>query len=54
MTTPSTFKTLENRRDQFLTQASPRAPEKFPFVVIGNKMDLGDIRAVSRKKAEGF
>jgi len=53
-TTPSTFKTLDNWRDEFLIQASPRDPENFPFVVIGNKTDLSDTRAVSRKRAEGW
>ena len=31
-------------------QASPREPEKFPFVVLGNKIDL-DNRAVSQRRA---
>jgi hypothetical protein len=31
-------------------QASPRDPENFPFVVLGNKIDL-DSRAVSQKRA---
>jgi len=43
---PNTFKTLDSWRDEFLIQASPRDPENFPFVVIGNKIDL-DNRAVS-------
>ena len=37
---PNTFKTLDSWRDEFLIQASPRDPENFPFVVIGNKIDL--------------
>ena len=44
---PNTFKTLDSWRDEFLIQASPRDPENFPFVVIGNKIDLEN-RAVSR------
>lgn len=44
--TPNTFKSLDNWRDEFLIQASPRDPDHFPFVVIGNKIDL-DNRAVS-------
>ena len=43
---PNTFKTLDSWRDEFLIQASPRDPENFPFVVIGNKIDLEN-RAVS-------
>ena len=40
VTQPSTFKTLDSWRDEFLIQASPRDPENFPFVVLGNKIDL--------------
>lgn len=46
VTAPNTFKSLDAWRDEFLIQASPRDPESFPFVVIGNKIDL-DNRAVS-------
>lgn len=42
---PTTYKSLENWRDEFLIQASPRDPDNFPFVVIGNKIDV-DNRAV--------
>ena len=47
VTMPNTFKSLDSWRDEFLIQASPRDPENFPFVVIGNKIDLEN-RAVSR------
>lgn len=47
VTQPSTFKTLDSWRDEFLIQASPRDPENFPFVLLGNKVDLEN-RAVSR------
>lgn len=46
MTAPNTFKNLDSWRDEFLIQASPRDPEHFPFVVLGNKVDLEN-RAVS-------
>ena len=36
----SSFQSLDSWRDEFLIQASPRDPERFPFVVIGNKIDL--------------
>lgn len=39
-TAPNTFKNLDSWRDEFLIQASPRNPEHFPFVVLGNKIDL--------------
>jgi Ras-related protein Rab-7A len=34
----------------FDLQASPRDPENFPFVVLGNKIDL-EGRAISQKRA---
>jgi Ras-related protein Rab-7A len=48
---PNTFKSLESWRDEFLIQASPRDPDNFPFVVIGNKIDL-DSRSVTTKRAQ--
>jgi Ras-related protein Rab-7A len=34
------FLNLENWREEFLMQAAPKNQERFPFVVIGNKIDL--------------
>eukprot|EP01156_Anaeramoeba_ignava_P020037 Anaeramoba_ignava/c11951_g1_i1.p1 GENE.c11951_g1_i1~~c11951_g1_i1.p1 ORF type:complete len:225 (+),score=74.60 c11951_g1_i1:45-677(+) len=48
-----TFENLDSWRDEFLIQASPPDPDKFPFVVIGNKIDL-DSRTVSPKRAEAW
>ncbi|EXJ75144.1 Ras-like protein Rab7 [Cladophialophora psammophila CBS 110553] len=49
------FETLDSWRDEFLIQASPRDPESFPFVVLGNKIDLGeDRRMVSQKRAHAY
>ncbi|XP_074600491.1 RAS oncogene family member Rab7 [Brevipalpus obovatus] len=53
VTAPNTFKSLDAWRDEFLIQASPRDPESFPFVVIGNKIDL-DNRAVTNKRAQSW
>lgn len=53
VTSPNSFKSLDAWRDEFLIQASPRDPENFPFVVIGNKSDL-ESRAVSSKRAQGW
>ena len=36
------FETLDSWRDEFLIQASPRDPENFPFVVLGNKIDIDE------------
>eukprot|EP00741_Cyanophora_paradoxa_P004028 tig00000754_g3913.t1 len=46
-----TFENLDSWRDEFLIQAGPRDPESFPFVVIGNKIDLEGQRVVSAKRA---
>ncbi|GAA6061082.1 hypothetical protein JCM10212_006283 [Sporobolomyces blumeae] len=46
------FETLDSWRDEFLIQASPRDPDNFPFIVIGNKVDVEDSkRMVSQKRA---
>ena len=49
-----TFENLDNWRDEFLIQASPADPDSFPFVVLGNKVDVdgGNSRVVSEKKAK--
>ena len=46
-----TFENLDSWRDEFLIQAGPRDPDNFPFVVLGNKIDLENQRVVSQKKA---
>lgn len=43
------FESLDNWRNEFLVQASISGPESFPFVVLGNKIDQEDKRAVSTK-----
>lgn len=49
------FAALDSWRDEFLIQASPRDPDNFPFVVLGNKVDLGeDKRVISTKRATTF
>jgi len=46
------FETLDSWRDEFLIQASPRDPENFPFVVLGNKIDMEENkRQVTQKRA---
>ncbi len=34
------FETLDNWRDEFLLQSSPKDPDSFPFVLLGNKVDM--------------
>jgi len=52
--TASSFEHLDNWRDEFLVQAGPRDPENFPFVVLGNKIDLEHQRVVSTKRAQAW
>ncbi|CAL1292005.1 unnamed protein product [Larinioides sclopetarius] len=56
VTSPNTFKSLDGWRDEFLIQACPRDPESFPFVVIGNKIDLENraVSIISTKRAQGW
>jgi len=49
------FETLDSWRDEFLIQASPMDPENFPFVVIGNKIDVEESkRMIPTKRAQAF
>ncbi|CAJ0963647.1 unnamed protein product, partial [Mesorhabditis belari] len=52
VTNSTSFKNLDSWRDEFLIQANPRDPDHFPFVLLGNKMDLEQNRAVSSKRAQ--
>lgn len=60
VTYQNSFKTLETWRDEFLIQASPRNQDQFPFLLIGNKVDLcnapngdnSEVREVSEKRAQ--
>ncbi|KAH1114112.1 hypothetical protein J1N35_007490 [Gossypium stocksii] len=47
---------LNNWREELLIQASPSDPENFPFVVLGNKVDVdsGNSRVVSEKKVKAW
>lgn len=54
VTNPNSFKALDSWRDEFLIQASPRDPENFPFVLLGNKIDMDATRGVSAKRATSW
>ncbi|KAI8577460.1 hypothetical protein K450DRAFT_251758 [Umbelopsis ramanniana AG] len=50
--TPKSFESLSSWVDEFLVQASPRNPDSFPFVVLGNKIDVDESkRMVSARRA---
>ncbi|KAF7721870.1 hypothetical protein EC973_003987 [Apophysomyces ossiformis] len=49
------YESLGQWHDEFLVQASPRDPDNFPFVVLGNKIDVDESkRMVSQKRAMSF
>jgi len=47
------FEHIDNWREEFLSQAAPRNKETFPFVLLGNKIDLEN-RAVTQKRAQAW
>ncbi|BAT73326.1 Ras-related protein [Vigna angularis] len=51
-----TFDTLNNWHDEFLKQGDMNDPEAFPFVLLGNKVDVdgGNSRRVTEKKARDW
>ncbi|XP_037534590.1 ras-related protein rab7 [Nematolebias whitei] len=51
VTSTATFSALDVWRKEFLVQGEPEDPSNFPFLVLGNKTDLGN-REVSRRKAQ--
>jgi len=54
LTEKKTFENLNTWREEFLVQSAPSNPDDFPFMVIGNKFDLKEKRAVSLKQATEF
>uniref|UniRef100_A0A804PY63 Ras-related protein Rab7 n=1 Tax=Zea mays TaxID=4577 RepID=A0A804PY63_MAIZE len=50
--TRRSFNTLDTWHDEFLNQAGPSDPQRFPFILVGNKIDLdgGSKRMVLEKK----
>ncbi|KAJ0971313.1 hypothetical protein J5N97_019272 [Dioscorea zingiberensis] len=48
------FDNLDNWHEEFLHQASPSDPSSFPFVILGNKVDVdgGNSRVISEKRAK--
>ncbi|XP_077980757.1 ras-related protein Rab-7a-like [Glandiceps talaboti] len=53
VTSPISFKSLDSWRDEFLLQANIRNAETFPFVAIGNKIDL-NTRSISTRRAKAW
>ena len=40
LTNEMSFRHLDTWRDEFLIQAGPKDPDNFPFVLVGNKLDV--------------
>ena len=54
LTDPKSFEVVETWRDEFLNQLSPKDPEKFPFVLLGNKCDKVGDRKVQEEKIKKY
>ena len=54
MTNPASFDHLLDWKQVFLTKSQPQNIESFPFLVIGNKIDLEETRKVTTIEARKF
>jgi len=54
ITDARSFESLEQWTEEFLSQAQPQNPQEFPFVCIGNKLDLENERSVPKDQAESW
>lgn len=52
ITNEKSFRQLDSWRDDFIAQASPKDPDNFPFLVIGNKVDKESERVVQKTRAQ--
>merc|ERR1711934_1216407 len=54
LTSKKSFENLDTWREEFLVQSGPPDADTFPFVVLGNKVDLKDSRVVTLKQANEY
>lgn len=54
VTKEDSFQALANWKQIFMQKSNPNDPETFPFVCIGNKVDLTDNRRVSTADGQRF
>lgn len=55
VTNQKSFDNISSWKDEFLIQANVKDPENFPFVIIGNKVDVDDSKkVVTQKKAQQY
>lgn len=48
------FDNIESWIQEFLNQGAPKQPEKFPFILVGNKIDRTDEREVEEEAVNEF
>jgi Ras-related protein Rab-7A len=48
------FDNIESWIQEFLNQGSPKEPEKFPFILVGNKIDRESEREVEEELVNDF
>ncbi|XP_077335185.1 ras-related protein rab7-like isoform X2 [Lithobates pipiens] len=53
VTSPNSFHALDTWHREFLVQADPSSPDKFPFVVVANKTDLEERQEMVRDWGRG-
>lgn len=53
VTNPKSFENLEKWKKEFIEQAGVEHPESFPFLLVGNKVDLEN-RVVSQQRARAW
>ena len=46
ITSAKSFESLDSWKDEFILNGSPKDPENFPFIVLGNKADRADEKKV--------
>ena len=51
LTNPNSFEALDKWKEGFIENAGPDDPKTFPFVLIGNKLDMEGERKVGKEKA---
>ena len=54
LTDIKSFESIENWRAEFLNQLSPKEPETFPFVLLGNKSDKTAERKVQESQIKQY
>ena len=54
ITKQDSFEALLNWKQIFMAKSLPNNPETFPFLVVGNKVDLEDQRNVSTVEGKKF